>query len=264
MKTSGWMGLAVWAALGAAACAAATEETTTKEAADAGGAQAAPALAAPPLPAAATLWFEPADHVTHAEGTALRVGVKGASFTSGAAVLGAAGSRLRLETWPERAPVEATIRIDTPAEESDAIATITPAAPLADRWYVVTASSADVRLSGADGAPVRRLDAQTIGARFRPGSEPSVAAVRRCGEGDDSRVYVDFSEAVPTAERAEAAKEHGPRYARSILHAQGAAASRAPSIAVAQSVQRVAGQLETAAVDWSVSSRWGACEIVRF
>ena len=227
-------------------------------------------------PSSATLWFEPGDQTTHAEGTPVRIGVRSLSFARGTALLESLRDELRLETWPEREPVPARVAIDArksdePTTEGEAIVTLTPRAPLPDRWYVVTASSPSVDLAAPPGAPVARIAARTLGARFRTGSEPRVAAVRVCGDGAEARVFLDLSEAVsdPLAVPSDDPKSTGPRMLRTLPRAVDDASSAPRArfhVDVPQGFRSVTGTALTHApidVDLGAAVAWGDCKIVR-
>lgn len=243
----------------------------------AGSAEGEPAARPPSdLPSTATLWFEPGDGMTHVEGTPVRVGVRSLSFARGTALLASLGDQIRLETWPEREAVPARVSIDAPrtdepTTEGEAIVTLTPRAPLPDRWYVVTAKSPSIDLEATPGAPVARIAARTIGARFRTGSEPRVAAVRVCGEGAAARVFLDLSEAVsdPLAATGDDPKATGPRLVRTLPRAIPDPSGAPRARLRVEAPQGLRGETGAALVhapidvDLRAAVPWGECAIVR-
>lgn len=151
------------------------------------------------------LSMTPADPTSAVGMTPLQVVVDNHAEAVGSALLAPIATQIRLVSWPEGAPVPVTTQLQEfePRRENgyqvlgSGTITVTPSAPLEDRWYFLHLAEAppDVELAGA--MQLRKLADGRAGARFTPGSDPRMTWVRRClGEGTSGKVVVDFSESV--------------------------------------------------------------------
>ena len=74
---------------------------------------------------------------------------------------------------------------------------VTPSTTLADRWYAMVLSALPSGVSLPRLASHETLPDGTIGARFSPGSHPTLTSVRVCEKGSGQTVVIaDFSERV--------------------------------------------------------------------
>ena len=256
--------LALTAAFASFGCVNAPDEKPALEG-DAPSATNAPAATTATAPASVSLWIEPGDGATHTGDTALRLGVRGVDRARGAAALRAIANGIRLETWPERAPVAATVTLDDARGEVDpageASATVVPAQPLADRWYVLSAASDGVALRGVEGAPLTALGGGSLGARFRVGSEPRATAVRVCDEAGVTRAWLDLSEAV--ADPADVGDAKHAAVTRSIALGVLAPGETSLRPTAREGVDARWLTHAPAEIDLTRATPWGRCQIVR-
>jgi hypothetical protein len=100
-------------------------------------------------------------------------------------------SRTRVAAWPDGTAVSTTIETGPGLADQKWIR-VRPIAPLQDHWHVIELVDPPVRITTA-----ARLDAGTIGSRFRPGSHPRVAKIDFCEkESPGMKLAVTFSELV--------------------------------------------------------------------
>ena len=74
---------------------------------------------------------------------------------------------------------------------------VSPVAPLENRWYVVQLASMPAGLALPKYTEHQRLPDGKLGARFSPGSRPTVTSVRVCErKGGNTSVILEFSERI--------------------------------------------------------------------
>lgn len=154
-----------------------------------------------PTRPAPTVQLQPSDLTTSVGQGPFQVVVSNLGAPVGSALLNQIAKSIVLKTWPEQGVVSATVSKTVDAlgsQDADQFAHIyvTPAAPLADRWY---AFSIDALPDGAVWPTTSNVLALNSGShvtRFRVGPEPIVSGVRAYDKAKGTVIYVDFSERV--------------------------------------------------------------------
>lgn len=100
--------------------------------------------------------------------------------------------RVSLRTWPEMEEIPSTLTVATSPSDMGGV-TVTPNAPLSDRWYALRLSA----IAAWMVAPAVHIapDGSYV-ARFRTGSDPRVRSVTFAGGPSKHRLYIEVSEPV--------------------------------------------------------------------
>jgi hypothetical protein len=160
-----------------------------------------------PLRPGPTIQIQPADLTSGIDKSAIRVGVNNLGAPVGAQALAALAQSIRLYEWPEMRDVPFTTTVQDVTgnmHASDgyrradlAYVEVTPATPFADRWYAVVVTALPGNMARPRLSQHQRLPDGSLGARFTPGSHPTVSGIRVCDKGGGSSVViVDFSERI--------------------------------------------------------------------
>jgi hypothetical protein len=165
-----------------------------------------PPGASTPLRPAPMIQIQPSDLTTSIDKSPLRIGVDNLGTPVGPAILQAVAREARLYEWPEMNEVQFSVtthdvtQTHAPSGYKSgefAYVEITPASALADRWYAITLSSLPSGVTLPRYAQHETLPGGAIGARFSPGSHPTVSAIRVCEKaGGQKVVMTDLSERV--------------------------------------------------------------------
>ena len=147
----------------------------------------------------------PSDLTSAVGAMPLQVAIDNNSRAVGSELLAPIAAEIALATWPEGAPVPVTTEVQAfePRRENgvqvfgSGTITVTPGAPLDDRWYFLHLPEAPAAVDLAGAPRLQKLADGRAGVRFTVGSDPRMTWVRRClAEATSGKVVVDFSEIV--------------------------------------------------------------------
>jgi hypothetical protein len=166
-----------------------------------------PQGAGTPLRPGPTIQFQPSDLTSSIEKSPLRVGIDNLGAPVGAALLNAVANAVRLYEWPEMRSVPFSYSVndvtggdhaaDGYRRTGLAYVEVKPSVALGDRWYAMVLSALPSGVTLPSLASHELLPDGTIGARFSPGSHPTLASVRVCEKGAGQTVVIaQFSERV--------------------------------------------------------------------
>jgi hypothetical protein len=148
------------------------------------------------------LSMAPLDLTSAVAATPLQVLVDNRAEAVGVALLAPVAAQIRLVSWPEGVPVAVTTTFQEfePRWEGGSQVfgsgkiTVTPGAPLEDRWYFLYIEGPPAAVDLPDSMHLRKLAGGGVGARFTLASDPRMTWVRSClGYG---KVVLEFSEIV--------------------------------------------------------------------
>lgn len=152
------------------------------------------------------LSMTPSDLTSALGASPLQVTIDNLSAAVGVELLAPIAAEVGLVSWPEGDSVPVTTELEEfePRREDglqvfgSGKVTVTPGAPLGQRWYLLYLAEVSGAVHLADPPRLRKLADGRAGVRFMVGSDPRMTWVRRClGDGGTSgKVVVDFSETV--------------------------------------------------------------------
>jgi hypothetical protein len=147
------------------------------------------------------IWFEPTDMTTALGPSPLKVGLDRLGLNVDTKDIGTLAQEVSLATWPELALVASTNALVPFAADPNggkrAYVQLNPTATLPDRWYVLRVAKLPAGFQTPPFSVHHQLADGSLGARFRPGSDPRVWGISFCEKpGAIYAINVFFSERV--------------------------------------------------------------------